>query len=730
MGNHYNEVRKDLAMNINLVDGEEYRDILNAVANIASEILVKTLGPFASTTTIDDGASTYSTKDGWSVLNRLSFGDPVAQTLFKFIQRISFTLNSRVGDGTTTAVVAANQFIMIFNEFRRKLASTHKFIRQADLLDMIEDAKNEIVEELKRNAKNITKTDNGYEDIYKIAYVSSNRNEEISKLIKDIYDETDNPNIHVALSDTASTYSTIQRGYKLDTELLFDKYYLDSEDKYLLSSGALVWMFDHNVKYNEHFQVVQAILRYSNSKNKTAIIFAPSFDDTFISAMHGALLTVVKQGGIPSILLVRMPLVNSAMKNYASDFAVLTNTTLFNYTKVRMYNFLLKHSKGEVSEEDNEEFNNLFVGESYEEPSKIIETCMGEANRITIMKKSVLLEDFVKTKLYDSTLKEIQEAFDTAKNKISAHGGDVLNKEYMEAHLRLVKFMGNTGVIYVGGDSELNKKCTKDAVDDATLACRSAFENGYIRGLNLETISAAFRLANDKKGIEKEIYLMIAKTFFKTSLEVMKNKFRDEEFVPDWYDWGSEDGGAYEQYEEGVDAPLFCWKQVSEDAVPGEITPLENIFDLNALSSLERDMICIINTCVYYDFGFDIVTNMWETAGEGVINSVSTDIEILNATTSILSLLLSSNQLLSINKHFDKKASKEYTLSARKEDGYAFASGIADALKDADCSLFPKFTLLSTFGEASDGVDEVDMDDLFRKFDPTDQTNGNECCGD
>ena len=235
-------IKKDIMMNINLIDGEEYRNTLLAIANISSDILVKTLGPFASTTTIGDGATTYSTKDGWSVLNRLQFGDPVQETLFKFLQRISFTLNSRVGDGTTTAIVAANQFIQIFDAYRKYLASSNRFIRQQDLLNIIDEAKNDIVKALQspKRKKTITShEDKGYEDIYKIAYVSSNRNEMISSMIKDLYDKTDNPNIHVAFSDTAVTYADIQRGYKLDTELMFDKFYLDNEDKYLLSSGGL-----------------------------------------------------------------------------------------------------------------------------------------------------------------------------------------------------------------------------------------------------------------------------------------------------------------------------------------------------------------------------------------------------------------------------------------------------------------------------------------------------------
>lgn len=682
----YDEIKKDIMMNINLIDGDEYRNTLLAISNIASDILVKTLGPFASTTTIDDGASTYSTKDGWNVLNRLQFGDPVQETLFKFLQKISFTLNSRVGDGTTTALVSANQFISILNAYREMLSRKGIFTRQADLLDTIEEAKNEVIEKLKspERKKTIVKTDNGYEDIYKIAYVSSNRNEKISRLIKDIYDETDNPNIHVTYSDTSVTYSDIQRGYKLDTELLFDKFYLDSEDKYLLSDGALIWFFDHNVKFSEHFQVIQSILRYANSQHKSAIIFAPSFDDTFVSSMHGSLLSIAKQGGIPAIVLVRVPLTNAALKNYASDFAVLTNTTLFNYTKVRMFNFLLKHSKGEEEPEDSQEFNDLFAGESYSEPENIIETCSGVANRITIMKKSVLLEDFTKdSKLYQNTLKEITENFEVAKEKFAMHG-EVLSKDYMESHLRLVKFMGNTGVIHVGGDSELNKKCAKDAVDDAVLACRSAFENGYIRGLNLETISAACECYdNTPESMKKDAFAMIAATFCRTSFAVMMNKFDGGTFVPAEYKWGT-------TVTEEASKRLSTNPDFEIDI--DELRSADSFFNNEGLgmriNPIYDEMMRVIETCTTFNLGYDIVTETYEEAGESVINSVSTDIEILNATTSIITLLLSSNQLLSINRRFDKKSSREYTLNARKDDGFAFASGIADAFKDKGCYLF------------------------------------------
>ena len=103
----------EIQMGMNLVKGDEYRETLAGISASVSDVLVKTLGPYAATTTIDDGTFTYPTKDGWSVLNRLRFADVIHETLFKFIKQISFALNSKVGDGTTTTLVLLEG---IFNE--------------------------------------------------------------------------------------------------------------------------------------------------------------------------------------------------------------------------------------------------------------------------------------------------------------------------------------------------------------------------------------------------------------------------------------------------------------------------------------------------------------------------------------------------------------------------------------------------------------------------------------
>lgn len=666
--NKLNEVR----MGLNLVEGEEYRQTLAAISETVASILVKTLGPYACTTTIDDGAYTYPTKDGWSVLNRLRLGDVVHETLFKFIRQISFQLNSRVGDGTTTAVIAADYFTRALNEFldtdndfeHLRRDDDGNILRQADLLTHIDMCKNAIIEELHspKRLHTIKRGENGYDDIYKIAYVSANRNEEIAKIIKDIYDQTDNPNIHVTLnSNQVATYGEVQRGYKLDAKLLMSDYYVNTEDKTCaLTDDAMIFIFDHNVTYAEHFALISQLIRSANMAKTVVVVVAPYYDEVISSILMATISKCAQQGQVPNTMFVQCPMSTQAQKNYVDDFSVLVNAEIFSYTYVRMYNQLTKQYNAKLNgtelDDEFDEYKGLLESSSFEKPEDITELCRGTTHKITLSDKMMLLENFsTTTQKYIVRKKEIDDAFDTVRTKFTTSAGiDPLNKEYLDAHMRFVKFMGNTGVIHVGGDSDLVRQCDKDSIDDAVLACRSAFENGYIRGLNLETMSAARYLkerCDEHHTIDKEVYDIFERVFRATSLAVMSNKY-----------------GNYRLYNN--DMPI--WKNYNSD---------------ERISAHD-----VIDTCLDKNLCFDIVSESYQDATNEeeltLVNSVSTDCEILTAVTSIISLLMSSNQLLSINKSYDRTRSKARVLSEEADKAAAWAEGISRTLVNKNCVLF------------------------------------------
>ena len=66
----------------------------------------------------------------------------------------------------------------------------------------------------------------------------------------------------------------------------------------------------------------------------------------------------------------------------------------------------------------------------------------------------------------------------------------------------------------------------------------------------------------------------------------------------------------------------------------------------------------IIQLCIENNLGYDIVTERFYSGELKVINSVRTDVEIIGAMMSIVTHALTSNQMLSLNRKFDKEVGK------------------------------------------------------------------------
>ena len=683
-----NELMKDIKMGMNIIDGEEYKDILEGITQITCEIITKTLGPYASTTVIDDGISTYSTKDGWSIVNRIRFGDTIENTLFKFIKDISFTLNSKVGDGTTTAIVAANKFITEFRSWidkQRTEKGEFQYIRQADLLEAIEKTAKLICDELKSESR-LMRVSNP-SDIYKIANISTNGNETISNIIKEIYSKTENPNIHVTLSIGEETHYEIVKGYKLDTTLLNPNYhYNTSEETCVIDGNCKIAVFNHTLTYVEHYKLIQDLINSvcNQSIQSTLVVVAPFFDDVFTSVASASIRQIVNGGQRSPFILVQAPVANTLQKCFLNDFAVLCGTEVFDYSRVKMYNQMNKAIAGESS--DYDEYATLREVSEFKTPEDILKASIGYANKLTIGKNFILLENFDQTTtLYKNTLKFITDAYEEAKAKVDS-SGNRLALGFAEAHLRYVKFLGVTGTIFVGGESELSCKCLKDAVDDAVLACKSAYENGFIRGMNIETISAINDLVtvyteksnNASAEFTKLDMLSLAclkmfgRVFSGVTREIMYNKYKEDGFTFD--DFGKLPW----------DLTYTCGNECTNKKAKKQCDKINNTLQSDPLMALLKNgkvdyCTAIISLCAKYN----LVTEKFGNAGYSVINSVATDVEIIKATTSILTLLLSSSQLVSINKQFDKKLSREEAIKNERIRLKNQASGVIDAIMDS-----------------------------------------------
>ena len=101
----------DINMNNNVISEEEYKKRLNLLFDDVANILSKTLGPFGATSVLDKVGDVMLSKDGWQVLKKLAYMDEVQNTLLGLLVKIAHQVVMRVGDGSTTSIVGANQLL-------------------------------------------------------------------------------------------------------------------------------------------------------------------------------------------------------------------------------------------------------------------------------------------------------------------------------------------------------------------------------------------------------------------------------------------------------------------------------------------------------------------------------------------------------------------------------------------------------------------------------------------
>jgi len=631
------DLEKQIRMGMNLVDHDEFNETIKAISHIAAQVVSKTLGPYAHTTIIDDGHFTYPTKDGWTVLNRLEFQDPTHKSIFTMLKNISFRIVDKVGDGTTTAMVTADNFM---EELTKALEgdAVLRNARQADIVRSLQEVRDRIIEELQKMAVDVVPNpddeDPTYEDIYNVAYVSSNGNEELARAVQDIYKKTGQPNIMVDRDGGQTGYThEVQNGFRIDASLLMAERYRNTAEGYYSSNGNphMMVIFDHNVTYQKHGELISAILQYANQNGRPIIIMAPYYDDLISSQIALTVNEHLKKypNTIPGMLILQVPeLTRSAARNALHDFSVIANTPITDATKVRLFTVLRHNASAAADEQINDPAAKLDEYQ-FTTAQQLMQSCVGEVVNVTIGRKFINLEDDATDRVrYNALLEQCQKDYDDAKKKAASSPTDLM-KDYLEASQRLNRLRGTIGVIHVGGVSDLERACNMDVVDDVIRACRSAYESGVVAGMNLGTLVAMHHVmgeltvqgdTTEHQRMLRSVAGVFHNAFWRTTLGILNSK-------------------------------KAMWR------CPVYTTDGLHIVNYSDYES-EPFLAVILN---YMDrgywTGYDIVKEEGCTGRiPSVCNSVATDVEILQGIVSILGMILTSDQYLSVSRAYDKAA--------------------------------------------------------------------------
>lgn len=209
----------------NRVNEDVFSFIKKSVLKEMSDVVSTTLGPYGKEVmifTTDNSGYTkaYSTKDGFTAIKSTKFGDLIPEWLSGLVRDVSFHMQKKVGDGTTSGIPILEN--LYSNLYEKIISNPDIKISPVGLSNILEEIKNIINEEIfeKENPKYIKSMSSMDIDekkslINRVGNIAANNNFDIGERIANMY--------HDALESGRIPAIDITIGFGDEDEIIDDK---------------------------------------------------------------------------------------------------------------------------------------------------------------------------------------------------------------------------------------------------------------------------------------------------------------------------------------------------------------------------------------------------------------------------------------------------------------------------------------------------------------------------
>lgn len=667
---------------INVITKDVFEERVREVFHILWEVLSKSFGPYGAPTLIYNYPFQHVTKDGFTIMSNLSFNAAETKTdeaIKLMAEDICGRLNYAVGDGTTSAVVATYS---IYNSYQSmKSYFDEHFIMARDILKRFEIIKDRIIEKLRTVSSPVNKTtpDALYDDIYRIVYISSNGNEEITEMLASLYKEIGCPGISSVVSQEGITKKNIINGYKFSATLN-DRLYINADDDTMKLDKADIIIFRKKIMRDTYQQILKPLNTACAMRGRNLIVMAPAYDEVMLHQLVAPELNKeFSQRHEVNMVLTTYSATTQFKQRLLNDFAMLVNTTpigqaleeeilaelnsgqriesIFNIDDRDNIEHLIALAYNEESGkalrfDKSTDIENLPEGcKMQEDFTPLIENYinLGYASGISLGLKDSTFSGFSYDELkYEAVKKEAERSLNETVEKYKRLG--TFNLEVSQAQSRFYSLNLKMGSIEVGGDTELEKKLLKDSVDDAVRAAESAFDNGTLHGCGIDVIRAILEL---KDGEQDELTLALLEILFLGFCDVyrtvLSNAFDDVIFSNDGTTKEDTDN-LIAEVEASVHKRFGTNILLPSDILESPYTThtfireVEEIFGSDEVTLHNIIIARSILTGEVFDVSKGNFTN-------DIIQSARTDEEILKACIGLMSMLITGNQMIVTQKH-------------------------------------------------------------------------------
>lgn len=396
---------------------------------ILSQAVEATLGP-RSGNVIDyneNGGAT-STNDGVTVAHFVKLEDKLEEASVRVLRDIAIRTNIDVGDGTTSSIAIAHAII------KNGIPLIESGLKSLMMKEGVDKACKDITEELSVAATQVETA----EQIRQVAGISS-QNEEMAKVIADVFDKVGN-NATIAIEDSYTTgySSNIIEGYEIDNGFFTPQLINTDRAKCILEGenhNIPVLITDYSIT-NE--QDILPLLRVLSEQGiRKLCIIANSFD-----GMALATFLLNHQSKKFEFCLIEAPGYKENKYNTLEDIAIMTGGTVISPRTGKKLTDMKMSDLGNCQKVEATNTSTVLIG------------TMGDKTKIT-------------------------ERIEQIKGQKA-----VCQVEYEEELFgkRIAKMTTGVTIIYVGQKTEFERGNRKGKMDDAVKAAKAAVEEGIIPG--------------------------------------------------------------------------------------------------------------------------------------------------------------------------------------------------------------------------------------------------------
>lgn len=408
--------------------GEEGRKkLINGVIKMARAVK-STLGPSGNTVLIESMNHTNSitvTKDGVTVAKSVDLVDPVENLAVRMMKQAAERTASNAGDGTTTAIVLTEALVL------SGLEHITASLNRTNVLRYMVEMGNKVVENLKSYSKRVTS-----KMIGEVASLSANNDPNIGKIISDTYRSVGRSGIvTVERSQVTDTYSETTKGFKFDRGYISPLFVNDHKRDECVFEDVMVLVADIEIS---NILQLEMVLKPIIQEGKKLLIISPCSTNV----VNTLAANVIK--GTLKVCAVSPPNFGWKQHELMQDIALSVGAKY-------------------VSEKTGDDLS--LINFSY----------LGHANKVIVSSdKTIIVKSDLRSNQaeIDDRVKNLWVSYENATKKN--------DKEFILE--RIASLTGGIGVIYVGGQTDLEQKELYDRVDDAVCAVRSALEEGILPG--------------------------------------------------------------------------------------------------------------------------------------------------------------------------------------------------------------------------------------------------------